>query len=253
MSSLAAGLRALAGLALPATCASCGQPDKAVCRECRLAVATCQWAGGPRRCSPDPRPGGLPDVQAAARYEGALARIVAAYKDDDRRDCADLLADLLGRAVEAAVSSSPPHLAVLAAANGPVLLVPVPSSAAARRRRGDAPLTTLAAAVAANFGPREVLLADILRPRRRVADQAGLNARERSVNLEHSMAVRSRWERTVEGAACVVVDDVLTTGATVVEAARALRSSGAGPVVAATICATQRRSAPAARRRSGKA
>jgi predicted amidophosphoribosyltransferase len=170
-----------------------------------------------------------------------LARITAAYKDDDRRDCAGLLADLLGRAVDAALRASPTHLSVLGGGNGPVLLVPVPSSAAARRRRGDAPLNALAATVARHFHDDEVVVADALKPRRRVADQAGLDARQRADNLEHSMVVRRRWEPVVARSACLVVDDVLTTGATLVEAARALRSGGSGTVVAATLCATQRR------------
>lgn len=241
MSPFAAPLGALVGLALPVTCASCGHPEEAVCRRCRSDLAGCLWAGGPRSCRPDPCPRLLPTVHAAGRYEGPLARLTAAYKDDDRRDCAGLLSELLGVAVDEAMRASPPHLHTLAAHNGPLLLVPVPSSAAARRRRGDAPLTVLAASVSQRFTDHELVLADALKPRRRVADQAGLNARERAANLEHSMAVRPRWEPVVAGSACVVVDDVLTTGATLVEAARALRSSGSGPLVAATICATQRR------------
>jgi len=244
MSAVGSPFAALVGLALPVACAACAQPDEAVCRRCRLELQACLWVGGARHSRPDPSPPGLPAVHAAGRYEGPLARIVAAYKDDDRRDCAVVLADLLAGAVDAAIRASPPHLRVLAAGNGPLLLVPVPSSAAARRRRGDAPLTTLAAGVAHGFGRDELVLADALVPRRRVADQAGLGARERAVNLEHSMRVRRRWEPVVAGSACVVVDDVLTTGATLVEAARALRSSGSGPVVAATVCATQRRLQP---------
>lgn len=242
MPPFASAIGALAALALPVGCASCGQPDESLCRACRLGLTTCLWAAGPRRCQPDPCPPSLPIVHAAGRYEGPLARIAAAYKDDDRRDCAGLLADLLGSAVDTAVRASSPHVRVLTAGNGPLLLVPVPSSAAARRRRGDAPLTALAAAVATGFHDHELVVAEALRPRRWVADQAGLNARERAVNLEHSMVVRHRWEQAVARSACVVVDDVLTTGATLVEAARALRSSGSGPVVAATVCATQRRS-----------
>jgi predicted amidophosphoribosyltransferase len=247
MTPFAPAFTALAGLALPVACAACGEPDEAVCRRCRLELHGCLWAGGPRHCWPDPSPRNLPAVHAAGRYEGPLARLAGAYKDDDRRDCAELLATLLTRAVEAAVRAAPPHLRVLGAGNGPLLLVPVPSSAAARRRRGDAPLTALAAAVAKGFGDHELVRAEALKPRRRVADQAGLNARARALNLEHSMVVQRRWEHAVAGSACVVVDDVLTTGATLVEAARALRSSGSGPVVAATVCATQRRARPPTR------
>jgi predicted amidophosphoribosyltransferase len=242
MPLFASSVGALVALALPVACASCALPDEAVCRRCRLELDGCLWTGGPRHCRPAPCPPNLPVVHAAGRYEGPLARLAAAYKDDDRRDVAGILSDLLASAVIAAVRASPPHLQALAPGNAPLLLVPVPSSAAARRRRGDAPLTALAAAVAEGFGDRELVLAEALKPRRRVADQAGLSARERAVNLEHSMVVRPRWDSLVAASHCVVVDDVLTTGATLVEAARALRSSGASSVVAATVCATQRRS-----------
>jgi predicted amidophosphoribosyltransferase len=244
MPSVSSAFASLAGLAVPLTCASCGVQDEQVCRACRLELAGCLWAGGARRCAPDPPPRGLPDVHAAGRYRGPLARIVAAYKDDDRRDCAALLGEILAAALDAALASSPPHGQRVAAGNGPLLLVPVPSSAAARRKRGDAPLGALATAAAAGFIDRELVVAEALRPRRRVADQAGLTAVQRATNVEHSMVVRPRWETAVAGAACVVVDDVLTTGATLVEATRALRAAGSGPVVAATICATQRRSRP---------
>ena len=234
-------LRALTDLALPLSCAACGQPDDQVCRGCLDELARCLWFGGPRGARPDPCPDRLPTVHATGRYEGALAALAAAYKDDGRRDCAPLLGEILARAVDAGVASCRPAADVLVRHNGPLLVVPVPSSRASVRARGDAPLAALAARAVRGFAADEAVVADALRPRRRVADQAGLGARERAVNLEHSMAVAPQWARAVEGAVCVAVDDVLTTGATLVEAARALRSVGAGTVLAATICATQRR------------
>jgi predicted amidophosphoribosyltransferase len=87
-----------------------------------------------------------------------------------------------------------------------------------------------------------VVCADALRLRRRVADQAGLTARQRQVNLDHAIELRPEWDATLVGASCLLVDDVLTTGATLVEATRALRRAGASEVVAASICATARRS-----------
>ena len=55
------------------------------------------------------------------------------------------------------------------------------------------------------------------------------------------MQVQPRWRDSIQGIACLLVDDVLTTGATLVEAARALHEGGAGHVAAATVAATQRR------------
>ena len=234
-------LRALTDLALPLSCAACGQPDDQVCRGCLDELARCLWFGGPRGARPDPCPDRLPTVHATGRYEGALAALAAAYKDDGRRDCAPLLGELLARAVDAGVAACAQAVDVLVRRNGPLLVVPVPSSRASVRARGDAPLVALAAHAVRGFAADEAVVAGALRPRRRVADQAGLGARERAVNLEHSMAVEPRWSEAVAGSVCVVVDDVLTTGATLVEAARALRSAGALTVVAATICATQRR------------
>jgi predicted amidophosphoribosyltransferase len=77
---------------------------------------------------------------------------------------------------------------------------------------------------------------------RRVADQAHLGRAARAANLAGSMVVDSRWARVVDGAACVLVDDVVTTGATLAEGARALRSAGALHVLAAACAATPRRS-----------
>ncbi len=73
---------------------------------------------------------------------------------------------------------------------------------------------------------------------RRTADQAGLTATARAANL--TGALQSRID--LSGLRVIVVDDVITTGATLAEAARALRAAGAEVPAAAVIAATQRRS-----------
>ena len=234
-------LAAVVSLALPRACAVCGAADVGLCEACGEDVRRALWSGGPRRSRPDPEPAGLPTVHSSGRFEGALAGLVTAYKDDGRRDLAPVLSQLLASAVDAALVDHPAIRRALAARDGPVLLVPVPSSSASRRRRGDAPLDALARTAARGFRSAEVTAVGALRVRRRVADQAGLGAAGRRVNVEHSMAVRADRSAAVSRSVCVLVDDVLTTGATLGEAARALRAEGAGVVVAATICATQRR------------
>lgn len=72
-----------------------------------------------------------------------------------------------------------------------------------------------------------------------MADQSGLNVAQRAANLAGALAVR----RPVAGLEVVVVDDVMTTGATLVEAARALRAGGAQVRGAAVVAATRRRRA----------
>jgi predicted amidophosphoribosyltransferase len=71
---------------------------------------------------------------------------------------------------------------------------------------------------------------------RRVADQAGLTAADRATNLSGALRVR----QDLRGLRVVVVDDVITTGATLAEAARALRAAGAEVPAAAVIAATER-------------
>lgn len=234
-------------LALPATCGGCGRPGTGWCRPCRDAVAGA-W-DQPRRVEPTPRPNGFPPTWAAAPYEGPLRHALSAYKDDARRDLGQPLAQALARSVRVALAELGDRGRGMA---GPVLLIPVPSTAQARRRRGDAPMDALADAatrLATAGRPAAAIVgeAGALAVRRRLADQSGLSSTARAANLAGAFAATHR----VAGHAVIVVDDVVTTGATLAEAARALRAAGAEEVLAATLAATTRRrdtAAPAGRR-----
>ena len=228
-------------LAVPPSCAACGRPDCGLCGTCRDELASARWPDGPRAVAPTPCPDGLPPVVASTAFAGTAARLVVAHKDRDRRDCAPVLAHLLASSIEGALVLHPALASSLAAGAGPLLAVPVPSSARARRARGDSPLVDLARRAVRGFPPGEVVVARALTVRRRVADQAGLGAADRAANLEHAFAIRPRWRDLVGRSPCLLVDDVLTTGATLAEAARALRAAGAPRVLAAVACATERR------------
>jgi predicted amidophosphoribosyltransferase len=74
-----------------------------------------------------------------------------------------------------------------------------------------------------------------------VLDQGGLDAAARSRNLAGAMVARSAL---ADAGLVVVVDDVMTTGSTLAEAARALRETGHGQVAGAVVAATRRRRPP---------
>ncbi len=216
-------------LLLPQPCAGCGAAGGSPCAACAARLA------GPPRCRPPrPAPPGLPPPWAVAPYDGAVRRLIVAYKERGRTGLARPLGAALARSVVAAAGAH--GLSV------PLLLVPVPSSRASVRRRGEDPtlrLARVAARTAVRLGTPARCL-PVLAHRRRVADQAGLSAAERLANLRGALTAR----RILRHARLIVVDDVLTTGATLAEAARALRAAGAEVSAAAVVAATPRRYGP---------
>ena len=219
---------ALLDLALPSTCAACDEPWGPVCASCDHDLRAGLF-DRPRRSTPDPAPIHLPRVTSRGPYAGVLRQLVSAYKDDGRRDLRPVLAGLLTESL------------IVAASGRPVVVVPVPSSRAAVRRRGDDPVGDLVAAAAAHVAGSPPVL-PVLRPRRRLADQSTLGHRERAANLSGAYAVRGGGAaELLQGRMVVLVDDVVTTGATLAEAARVVRAKGGLVVGAATLAATQRR------------
>ncbi|MFG2997190.1 ComF family protein [Streptomyces sp. NPDC048340] len=218
----------LAGLVLPVDCAGCGAARLLLCGGCRSALS----GAGARCVRPSPRPAGLPVVHACAAYEGAVREVLLAHKERG----ALALAGVLGEALAAAVRAGGGG----AGEPGEVALVPVPSARRQVRARGHDPARRIALAASARLRGAGVAarVAPVLRLRRAVADQAGLGARQRRENLAGALeACRDAAGLTAGAGRIVLVDDLMTTGATLVEAARALRAAGIGPVAGAAVVA----------------
>ncbi|MFE7615415.1 ComF family protein [Streptomyces sp. NPDC057496] len=208
--------REISGLILPVSCGGCDRPRAELCEECRAELLD----GAPRRVRPVPEPAGLPVVHAAAAYEGAVRAVLLAHKERGALG----LAGALGKALAGAVRAG----AGRAGGDGPLLLVPVPSARRAVAARGHDPTRRIALAAAGELrrGGTGAGVAAVLRQRRPVADQAGLGARQRQVNLAGALEVVAGGERLLGAGRVVLVDDLLTTGASLAEAARAVNAAG---------------------------
>ncbi|MET8163208.1 ComF family protein [Streptomyces sp. NPDC005329] len=212
----------LAGLVLPAECGGCGSARTVLCPQCRTALS----GAAPFRVRPVPEPPGLPAVHAAARYADEVRAALLAHKERGALTLARPLGAALAGAVRAGVGEvgwgegEGPHPL------GDLLLVPVPSTRAAVRARGHDPARRIALAAAGELRRAGVpaRVAAVLRQRRAVADQAGLDSRQRLDNLVGALTVVPGGARVLCGGPVVLVDDVVTTGASLAEAARAVRA-----------------------------
>lgn len=210
-------------LLLPERCAGCGEAPVLLCDVCAVPL---QGPARPARTAPE----GLPPPWTVAAYEGPLRTILSAYKERGRTALAVPLGEALATAVHAALAKLEP----------PQTVVWVPSRRRSVRRRGYDPLRgAVAVALHRLRGDGlQVTAVNALRQRRRVGDQAGLTAAQRLTNLDGALEV---IRPEIAGRQVILVDDVVTTGASLSEAARALRAAGATPTAAATIAATPRR------------
>ncbi|MFD8740546.1 ComF family protein [Streptomyces sp. NPDC059618] len=232
--------RDLTDLVLPAECGGCGRPRTVLCPECRAALT----GAAPCRVRPVPEPAGLPVVHAAAPYGDEVRAMLLAHKERGALALAAPLGAALAGAVRAALGprGHPDPVGRPTApevrpgpgkgdARRPVLLVPVPSARRAVRARGHDPARRIALAAAAELRrtgtPARVL--GVLRQRRPVADQSGLNSRQRAANLAGALeAVTGGGRLLAGGGRVVLVDDLMTTGASLAEAARAVRAAQSG-------------------------
>jgi ComF family protein len=173
-------------------------------------------------CLRDPPP--FDAAVCAVDYSFPWDGLVQAYKFHDRVDLAATLAGLLATAVRDTVRSAVDD----AAGSSPQLVLPVPLSPQRLQQRGHQQAWGLARALARELGlPAQ---AEVLQRTIDTPQQSGLDRAARQRNLRAAFWVPPEARPRVQGRHLALVDDVMTTGATLREAAATLQRAGAASV-----------------------
>lgn len=229
-------------LAVPVECVCCGNEDRAICSGCERQVRLLTRrpfraeSAAPVLMGTDGSV--LLPVVAAGIYREELAQSVLSFKGHGQGPLTASLGKALGRAILAAVGT-----------DREIWLVPVPSSNGAYRKRGFTPVHLLVRYLRRHGILDGLECHDVLRKIRSPTvatgtatsgGQKGLSRGARAGRVRGSMRVAWKaGERGLAGRPCIIVDDVLTTGATLAEAARALHQAGAVVRGAVVLAATR--------------
>jgi ComF family protein len=214
-------MKRLLDVLLPAACPGCGREGAAVCDSCMpfLARRRDEPAGVPLGLASS-QPQWLVQLEWCCSYSGVARASLAALKYDGELRLVEVLAE---------------HMAArwARAGIGGEVLVPVPVHAAKLRQRGFDQAELLARAVGRKLG---LPVATALDRAVSTTAQHSLDRRARAANVGRAFAVKAAAERDVNGRWIVLVDDVVTTGATFSGCAHALYAAGARAVSGLAMC-----------------
>lgn len=214
----------LLDLLLPPSCPGCGREGSALCPECahQLRRRRDEPAGLPLGLRSD-QPAGIVQLEWCCAYSGPARACVHALKYDGELRLVEPLAQAMAERWQRVAA-------------GGELLVPVPVHAARRRQRGFDQADLLARAVGRILG---LEVANVLGRATQTAAQHSLSRRARAANVGRAFVIATAQRDTVRGRWVVLIDDVVTTGATVSGCAAALYAAGA-PAVSALALARER-------------
>lgn len=215
-------LASVLDLVVPTTCVFCHRLGAQLCSACEP-----EWmheASAPLECS-------VGDLNgfALTAFDGSSAAVLTAVKDHGRTSLLNPIAESMARVVRSRY-----------AGRAPLGLLGVPSSRASVRRRGLNLGQMLVGKIAKYSGTSVCGGLSLLRP---TADQRDLTAEERFANLNQSMQFEPKRTLQPESGGpppLVIIDDVLTTGATIQEVHRAVRVAGFEPIGFVTFAHTKK-------------
>lgn len=222
---------------LPPRCLACGETvaqQGQVCSDCWVGIdfiagAVCHHCGLPfevpmepgavcAACAAAPPP--WDRARSVMRYGETSRRLILRFKHGDRLESVPSFGQWLARAGQELLGDAE-------------LVAPVPLHRwrLFRRRYNQSAMLALALGKAA----RVPVVPDLLARIRATPSQGGLGAKERADNVRGAFAVREKHRAGVAGRRILLIDDVLTTGATVGACARVLTRAGASSVDVLTL------------------
>lgn len=213
-------LAPLLELIYPTHCIFCGALGRTLCVTCGSG-----WSLTPRLIRSDPIP-----MWSALTYSPRTSRLILSAKEDNNRMARELLASSVVKTFEHCVTNLHPQK---------IILIPIPSSKSMNRKRGYLHSLKLCYEIKR----QSKLLCDVqnlLIHNRKVRDQSELSFSQRAVNMEGSYSLNGHYDQinqSGEGALIIVIDDLITSGSSVREAVRALKSGLISPDLAISACA----------------
>jgi predicted amidophosphoribosyltransferase len=199
-------------LLFPTRCFGCRELGYSICSECRKQWNPHLYQSRVTNLS----------VYSAITYSPVAKNILLAAKEQGVKSADQLVRNAVSVSIHELFKKYPS-----------CALVPIPSSASSNRRRGRDFINEIAISVARDLG---VAVLPLLEHQRKIRDQSKLNVSNRHQNLAMALSIKPQFRGNYSSERVVILDDLVTTGATIGEANRALTRGGFKVQAAATAC-----------------
>ena len=216
-------IHSLKELIYPNICLCCGKTGVKICHNCSK-----YWLANPNKSKVENN-----CLFFVTTYDETTSPIILAAKESGNREAVKLIARFITNSISFAILN-------LGIAQ-PINLVSIPSQLSAIRRRGRDHIKDLVQEVITQLNKQNIdaVYLPILKPIKKIKDQSDLNGLQRKENMSHAFIVKTS---PISQSAVIVIDDLVTTGASILEGVRALSEAKITVDAVVTACAVGRNS-----------